>query len=189
MTHLAIYLITAASQNCLEDAEIIYVKTCKCGEDAQRMQGLCCRFMSSRINPLLTPSEPAWTPALSPDLARSRRRTQQRALLWFPKTSKLNRAIKRLLVLKTAGIKCLGGNVQPKASVLSDSTFGDPLRALIPDPFLLGLWPSQQASGRPPILGRPRQLLGCGVQGSWRINWRIRLHGISPCFTLIKRDL
>lgn len=50
--------------------------------------------------------------------------------------------------------------MQPKASVLSDSTFGDPLRALIPDPFLLCLWPSQQALGRPPILGRPWQLLG-----------------------------
>lgn len=37
MIHLAIYLITAASQNCVEDAEIIYAKTCKRCEDTQRM--------------------------------------------------------------------------------------------------------------------------------------------------------
>ena len=43
MTHLAIYIITAASQSCLEDAKIIYVKTHKlCKEGHPVQEGVCC---------------------------------------------------------------------------------------------------------------------------------------------------
>ena len=165
----------------------IYVKTYKRCKDTQQMQNLCCwRFII--ITDKSIPDSIEASPGTQ-DLALSLENAAMGALLWFPKTSKLNRAIKRFLTLKTAGIKSLGGNVQPKASVLSDSRVWGPSQGS--NPGSLSTLPVALPAGlrRTAHLGKTMAAVG-------DVGFKVvegLTHGSDcmeiPRFTLIRRDL